>query len=151
MCHLTIRCPCDTPRSYYSLHRSTFSFHHRTPQAMADAWPLDAMCHLTSRCQVTYEEAIPHRSFSPVSTRNPLTMAACLTFSALYKKDYHSDPNKLFIQCSSSELPCPESLGYVQGKTLGSGTYAKVKAAWSPFENCLVSYSEIASFMYVAS
>ena len=111
---------------------------------MADAWPLDAMYHLTSRCQVTYEEATPratpHRSFSPFSARNPLTMAACLTFAASYKKDYHS--NK-FIQCSSSEVPCPESLGYIQGKTLGSGTYAKVKAAWSPFENCLVSYNEM--------
>ena len=36
-------------------------------------------------------------------------------------------------------MPCPEALGYTQGKTLGSGTYAKVKAAWSPFERKMVS------------
>ena len=39
----------------------------------------------------------------------------------------------------SSELPSPEGLGYTLGKTLGSGTYAKVKAAWSPFERKMVS------------
>ena len=35
-------------------------------------------------------------------------------------------------------MPCPEALGYTQGKTLGSGTYAKVRAAWSPFEKKMV-------------
>ena len=45
---------------------------------------------------------------------------------------------QLFIRCSDLEVPCPEALGYTQGKTLGSGTYAKVKAAWSPFEKRMV-------------
>ena len=33
----------------------------------------------------------------------------------------------------------PEQLQYTLGKTIGSGTYAKVKAAWSPYEKKLVS------------
>lgn len=37
---------------------------------------------------------------------------------------------------------CPnldQQLGYILGKTLGSGTYAKVKAAWSKRHQSLVS------------
>lgn len=45
----------------------------------------------------------------------------------------------MYIKTTQHEVPCPEALGYTQGKTLGSGTYAKVKAAWSPFERKMVS------------
>ena len=45
---------------------------------------------------------------------------------------------QLYIKTTENEVPCPETLGYTQGKTLGSGTYAKVKAAWSPFERKMV-------------
>ena len=47
---------------------------------------------------------------------------------------------QLYIRTKEWEVPCPEALGYTQGKTLGSGTYAKVKAAWSPFEKKMVSF-----------
>ena len=66
-------------------------------------------------------------------------MAACLAFAATYKKEYHTASSK-FIQCHSDEVPCPEALGYIPGRVLGSGTYAKVKAAWSPYENRVVSF-----------
>jgi hypothetical protein len=49
----------------------------------------------------------------------------------------------VYIQTSQHEVPCPEALGYTQGKTLGSGTYAKVKAAWSPFERRMVSIVDL--------
>lgn len=39
----------------------------------------------------------------------------------------------------SADISNPEALGYTLGKTLGSGTYAKVKAAWSPKEKKMVS------------
>ena len=45
----------------------------------------------------------------------------------------------MYIRTTQHDVPCPEALGYTQGKTLGSGTYAKVKAAWSPFERKMVS------------
>lgn len=45
----------------------------------------------------------------------------------------------LYSRFSSHHLPTPEGLGYTLGKTLGSGTYAKVKAAWSPQERQMVS------------
>ena len=48
-------------------------------------------------------------------------------------------PRQIYIRCSSELVPCPEAMGYTMGKTLGSGTYAKVKAAWSPFEGRMVS------------
>lgn len=48
-------------------------------------------------------------------------------------------PRQLYLKCSSQYIPCPEALGYTMGRTLGSGTYAKVKAAWSPFEGRMVS------------
>ena len=50
---------------------------------------------------------------------------------------------QIYIQCSSDLVPCPEAMGYTMGKTLGSGTYAKVKAAWSPYEGKMVSYTEL--------
>ena len=40
---------------------------------------------------------------------------------------------------SSVDISNPETLCYTLGKTLGSGTYAKVKAAWSPHEKSVVS------------
>lgn len=52
-------------------------------------------------------------------------------------------PKQIYIQCSSELVPCAEALGYTMGKTLGSGTYAKVKAAWSPFEGKMVSSSGV--------
>ncbi len=48
-------------------------------------------------------------------------------------------PKKKYLGCSSKSIPCPQVLGYTLGKTLGSGNYAKVKAAWSPFERKMVS------------
>ncbi len=47
-------------------------------------------------------------------------------------------PNK-YIRRSYKSVPCPQALGYTTGKTLGSGKYAKVKAAWSPYEREMVS------------
>ena len=37
-----------------------------------------------------------------------------------------------------TELPSLTHLGYTLGKTLGSGTYAKVKAAWSTRHQTMV-------------
>jgi len=37
----------------------------------------------------------------------------------------------VYTRMASCSLPGLESLGYSLGKTLGSGTYAKVKATWS--------------------
>ena len=51
---------------------------------------------------------------------------------------YQQQQRQLYIRTVEKEVPCPEALGYTQGKTLGSGTYAKVKAAWSPFERRMV-------------
>lgn len=48
-------------------------------------------------------------------------------------------PRQIYIKCSSDLVPCAEAMGYTMGKTLGSGTYAKVKAAWSPYEGRMVS------------
>ncbi len=53
-------------------------------------------------------------------------------------------PGQLSFSCnyehlSAADLPNVESLGYVLGKTLGSGTYAKVKSAWSMSDRKLVS------------
>ena len=54
---------------------------------------------------------------------------------------------QLYLRCPSRYAPSPESLGYTMGKTLGSGTYAKVKAAWSPFAGRMVR--NISSFNVV--
>jgi len=48
-------------------------------------------------------------------------------------------PKQLYFKSSSQYIPNPEALGYTMGKTLGTGTYAKVKAAWSPYEGRMVS------------
>ena len=53
-------------------------------------------------------------------------------------------PAQLSFSCNyehiaAADLPNVESLGYVLGKTLGSGTYAKVKSAWSMSDRKLVS------------
>lgn len=40
---------------------------------------------------------------------------------------------------SEENIKSPEDLHYTLGKTLGSGTYAKVKAAWSAYEKKMVS------------
>ena len=45
-----------------------------------------------------------------------------------------------------SNVRSPEQLNYSLGKTIGSGTYAKVKAAWSPYEKKMVSPSHFFSF-----
>ena len=43
------------------------------------------------------------------------------------------------VMVSSSIVSGPESLGCVLGRTLGSGTYAKVRAAWSQKQRIMVS------------
>lgn len=53
-------------------------------------------------------------------------------------REWWQFPRQIFIRCPSEIVPCPEAMGYTMGKTLGSGTYAKVKAAWSPFEGRMV-------------
>ena len=53
--------------------------------------------------------------------------------------DWWQPPRQIYIKCSSDLVPCAEAMGYTMGKTLGSGTYAKVKAAWSPYEGRMVS------------
>ena len=40
-----------------------------------------------------------------------------------------------------------EELRYTLGKTIGSGAYAKVKAAWSPYEQKMVSPSPLRNFV----
>ncbi len=47
-------------------------------------------------------------------------------------------PNK-YMRSSYKFVPCPQALGYISGKTLGSGKYSKVEAAWSPYEWEMVS------------
>ncbi len=54
-------------------------------------------------------------------------------------REWWQYPRQVYIRCSSELVPCPEAMGYTMGKTLGSGTYAKVKAAWSPFEGRMVN------------
>ena len=56
-------------------------------------------------------------------------------------------PRQLYLRCPSKYAPSSEALGYTTGKTLGSGTYAKVKAAWSPFVGRMVR--NISSFNVV--
>ena len=55
--------------------------------------------------------------------------------------DWWQPPRQIYIKCSSDLVPCAEAMGYTMGKTLGSGTYAKVKAAWSPYEGRMVSFT----------
>ena len=43
----------------------------------------------------------------------------------------------------------PEELHYTLGKRLGSGTYAKVQAAWSPYERKMVSLLAPPSFSLI--
>ena len=45
----------------------------------------------------------------------------------------------VYAQYSTAKVPSAEHLGYTLGRTLGSGTYAKVKAAWSPYLLKMVS------------
>lgn len=46
----------------------------------------------------------------------------------------------IYARVSSADCPAlDQQLGYILGKTLGSGTYAKVKAAWSKRHQNLVS------------
>ena len=47
------------------------------------------------------------------------------------------------VLVSASVVSGPESLGCVLGKTLGSGTYAKVRAAWSQKQHKLVGHFHI--------
>ncbi len=48
------------------------------------------------------------------------------------------DRRQLYLGCCSECAPCPQALGYTPGKSLESGTFAKVKASWSPFQNTMV-------------
>lgn len=45
----------------------------------------------------------------------------------------------VYAQYNTAKVPNAEHLGYTLGRTLGSGTYAKVKAAWSPYLLQMVS------------
>ena len=46
----------------------------------------------------------------------------------------------VYAKVAAAECPnLDQQLGYILGKTLGSGTYAKVKAAWSKRHQNLVS------------
>ena len=51
------------------------------------------------------------------------------------------DHQSLVPYCFRNSVTSPEQLHYSLGKTIGSGTYAKVKAAWSPYERKMVSPS----------
>lgn len=77
---------------------------------------------------------------NPSSSRSNATLSYYSTPSIplLSQPPPHAFQRQLYIRCLEREVPCPEALGYTQGKTLGSGTYAKVKAAWSPFEKKMV-------------
>ena len=74
---------------------------------------------------------------STVSSRNG--MAGYCGSPSIPLLSHQKQGRQLYIKTTHHEVPCPEALGYTQGKTLGSGTYAKVKAAWSPFERKMVS------------
>ena len=60
------------------------------------------------------------------------------------KPDHHAAQNVrshcVYTRMASCSLPGLESLGYTLGKTLGSGTYAKVKATWSARHEKMVIY-----------
>ena len=47
----------------------------------------------------------------------------------------------VYAQYNTTKVPSAEHLGYTLGRTLGSGTYAKVKAAWSPYLLKMVSHT----------
>ena len=52
-----------------------------------------------------------------------------------------ADRQSLVPYSFRNSVTSPEQLHYSLGKTIGSGTYAKVKAAWSPYERKMVSPS----------
>ncbi len=59
-----------------------------------------------------------------------------------YYSQRQPDKPRMDAQRCSGTVQCectPDALGYTVGKTLGSGTYAKVKAAWSPHQRRMVS------------
>ncbi|CAI8028295.1 Testis-specific serine/threonine-protein kinase 3, partial [Geodia barretti] len=49
------------------------------------------------------------------------------------------DHQSLVPYCFRNSVTSPEQLHYSIGKTIGSGTYAKVKAAWSPYERKMIA------------
>ncbi len=49
-----------------------------------------------------------------------------------------SRPHRKHLNCSYLTTPYPQVLGYTLGRTLGSGKFGNVKAAWSPFERRMV-------------
>ena len=73
------------------------------------------------------------------SPRNTVTGHYSSPSVPLLANQQQQQQRQLYIRTVEKEVPCPEAIGYTQGKTLGSGTYAKVKAAWSPFERRMVS------------
>lgn len=61
-------------------------------------------------------------------------------------RERQSDKPRMEVQRCMGAIECectPEALGYTIGKTLGCGTYAKVKAAWSPHQRRMVSQSTL--------
>ncbi len=68
-------------------------------------------------------------------------LLATVHYSAMYAGDCENsivDRRQLYLRCCSECMPCPQALGYTLGKSLESGTFANVKAAWSPFQNTMV-------------
>ena len=68
-------------------------------------------------------------------------LLATVHYSAMYAGDRENsivDRRQLYLRCCSECMPCPQALGYTLGKSLESGTFAKVKAAWSPFQSTMV-------------
>ena len=70
---------------------------------------------------------------------SPLALSM-MTPAAAPPRGQSSSCTCTYERVPAANLPTIESLGYMLGKTLGSGTYAKVKAAWSPVEKELVSH-----------
>ncbi len=68
-------------------------------------------------------------------------LLATVHYSAMSAGDCENwivDRRQLYLRCCSECMPCPQALGYTLGKSLESGTFAKVKAAWSPFQSTMV-------------
>ncbi len=57
-----------------------------------------------------------------------------------------SRPHCKYLSSSSLTTPYLQVLGYTLGKTLGSGKFGKVKAAWSPFERRMVK--KLSEFLF---
>ncbi len=67
----------------------------------------------------------------------------CVNLIVNWRQLYH-------LRCCSECITCPQVVGYTLGKSLESGTFAKVKAAWSPFQNTMVRQCVLLAKQYLS-